>query len=64
MLNTETHVMTALASMAVYTQRGHAVAVVYMERCGFCKEEAVNLISLWDTYVEQVKTLCPTTKMH
>jgi hypothetical protein len=64
MLNTEKHVMTAMASMAVYSQRGYVAAMVYMERCGYCKEEATHLLSLWDNYVEQVKTLCPTTKMH
>lgn len=64
MLSTERNIMSVMASMAVYSQRGYVAAMVYMERCGFCKEEATQLLTLWDTYVEQVKTLCPTTKMH
>jgi phosphosulfolactate synthase (CoM biosynthesis protein A) len=48
-------VLYALAAVAIYQEKGVVEALAYLQQQGYTPAEAIDLIALYDSYVDFVK---------
>jgi hypothetical protein len=54
-MNDAMRMFVVMQAIAIYTELGLVSAVVHLKDNGFTQEESVDVIAMYDGYVEQVK---------